>query len=97
MENKKRSKYWDRMVDIIDEHFPKGKSKERGAALVMLAYIEMMLQEEDKPHMGGSGGSRNTESCPPHNFIPFQYEGGWGASVPPPNMKCTKCLSTERF
>lgn len=39
----KRSKYWDTMVDIIDGTFPKGKCKERGRALVMLAYIELML------------------------------------------------------
>ena len=39
----KRSKYWDTMVDILDQTFPKGECKERGEALVMLAYIEMML------------------------------------------------------
>ena len=32
------------MVDILDAQFPKGKSKERGQALVMIAYIEMMLR-----------------------------------------------------
>ena len=32
------------MVDILDAQFPKGECKERGAAIVMLAYIEMMLQ-----------------------------------------------------
>ncbi len=40
---------------------------------------------------------RNKPSCPPHNFIPYLYEGMWGASMPPPNMKCTKCLMTDRF
>lgn len=39
-----RSKYWDTMVDILDKQFPKGECKERGKALVMLSYIEMMLQ-----------------------------------------------------
>lgn len=39
-----RSKYWLTMVDILDGQFPKGKCKERGSALVMLAYIEMMLK-----------------------------------------------------
>lgn len=38
-----RSKYWDTMVDILDAQFPKGECAERGAAMVMLAYIEMML------------------------------------------------------
>lgn len=40
---KDRSEYWDTMVDILDRQFPKGHCKERGRALVMLAYIEMML------------------------------------------------------
>ena len=31
------------MVDILDAQFPKGECKERGRALVVLAYIEMML------------------------------------------------------
>ena len=44
----KRSKYWDKMVDITDEFFPKGKCKERGKALMVLAYIEMMLQKENE-------------------------------------------------
>ncbi len=39
-----RSKYWNTMVDIVDAQFPKGKCKERGRALVVLAYIEMMLR-----------------------------------------------------
>jgi len=39
----KRSKYWKTMVDILDGEFPKGECKERGRALVMIAYIEMML------------------------------------------------------
>lgn len=38
-----RSKYWLTMVDILDTQFPKGKCKERGAALIMLTYIELML------------------------------------------------------
>lgn len=43
----KRSKYWDIMVDIVDEHFPKGECEERGAALMVLAEIEMLLAEKD--------------------------------------------------
>lgn len=39
----KRSQYWDTMVDILDGAFPKGECKERGRALVMISYIEMML------------------------------------------------------
>ena len=38
-----KSKYWDTMVNILETQFPKGKSKERGKALVLIAYIEMML------------------------------------------------------
>lgn len=45
-----RSKYYNTMVDILDEQFPKGECKERGKAIVMLAYIEMMLnKKESKP------------------------------------------------
>lgn len=40
---KKRSKHWETMVDILDGQFPKGECKERGKAIVMLAFIEMML------------------------------------------------------
>ena len=40
----KHSKYWNTMVNILESCFPKGLSKERGHALVMLSYIEMMLQ-----------------------------------------------------
>ena len=39
----KRSKWWLTMVDILDGQFPKKKCQERGQAMVMLAYIEMML------------------------------------------------------
>ena len=39
-----RSKYWNTMVDILDAQFPNGECKERGRVLVMLSYIEMMLQ-----------------------------------------------------
>jgi len=39
-----RSKYWNTIVDILDGQFPKGKCKERGRALVMVSYIEMMLR-----------------------------------------------------
>ena len=38
-----KSKYWPTMVDILDDQFPKGECKERGRAIVMVAYIEMML------------------------------------------------------
>ena len=38
-----RSKHWSTMVNILEAQFPKGECKERGRALVMLAYIEMMI------------------------------------------------------
>ena len=43
----KRSKWWPIMVNILDGQFPKGECKERGRALVMLAYIEMMLNGQE--------------------------------------------------
>lgn len=36
----------------------------------------------------------NFNGCPPHNFVPYQYQGTWGGSVSPPTMRCTKCLMT---
>ena len=42
-ETEDRSEYWATMVDILDGQFPKGECKERGRALVMLAYLNMML------------------------------------------------------
>lgn len=36
--------WWPTMVDILEHTFPKGACKERGRALVMLAYLEMMLK-----------------------------------------------------
>jgi len=38
-----RSKYWNTMCDILDAQFPKGKCKERGNALVLISYIEMLF------------------------------------------------------
>ena len=40
----KRSKYWTTLVDILDRLYPKGKCKDRGKALVMIAQIEMLLE-----------------------------------------------------
>lgn len=39
----KRSKYWKDLVKILDFAFPKNECLERGRALVMLAYIDMLL------------------------------------------------------
>ena len=44
----KKSKYWNELVDVLEKEFPKGRSKERGHALVLLAYAEMYLQEAEK-------------------------------------------------
>ncbi len=44
MEKEIKTKYWKTMVDILDGQFPKHQCEERGKALVVLAYIEMMLQ-----------------------------------------------------
>jgi len=54
MNTEKRSICWNTMVNILDGLFPKNQCKERGEALIMLAYIEMMLNgyefdEDGKP------------------------------------------------
>lgn len=38
-----RSEYWDRLVEILNVHFPKGKCEERGAAMVLITEVEMLL------------------------------------------------------
>ena len=43
MKKRIKSKYWDTMVNILDNCFEKGKCKERGWAIVLLFYIEMAL------------------------------------------------------
>ena len=47
MKKESRSKYWNTMVDILDGQFPKGECAERGKALVLVSYIEMMLNGWD--------------------------------------------------
>jgi len=44
LKKNKHSKYWNTMVDILEKQFPKGKCKERGEAIVMLSFIEMLLK-----------------------------------------------------
>ena len=43
---KTHSRYWENMLKTLEKYFPK-ESKERGEALVMLAYIDMILMEDD--------------------------------------------------
>ena len=44
----KRSKYWNELVEVLEREFPKKQCKERGHALVLLAYAEMALQKSEK-------------------------------------------------
>jgi len=44
----KRSKFWPKIVELLEEYFPKGKYKERGEAIVLIAEIEKMLQKDIK-------------------------------------------------
>lgn len=39
---------WNKLTDILDEQFPKGKCKERGQALVLIAYAKMALETSDR-------------------------------------------------
>lgn len=56
-----------------------------------------LLQEIYKQQLNPWKGVIQPNCCPPHNFIPFAYAGGWAGSMPPPNMKCTKCLMETNF
>ena len=42
----KRSKYWNELVEIWEQEFPKGECRERGGALVLLSYAEIALQKQ---------------------------------------------------
>ena len=43
-----RSRWWQRLVDVLENEFPKNECKERGAALVLAAYAEIMFQEAEE-------------------------------------------------
>lgn len=45
----RRSKYWPDMVAALEHCFPKGQCRERGQALVMLAYIELAITKRMNP------------------------------------------------
>ena len=36
---------WGKVVDVLEEQFPKGKCQERGHALVLIAYAKMALDQ----------------------------------------------------
>ena len=57
--SQKISKHWNTMVDILEGQFPKGKCKERGRALVMIAYIKMMMMGAE---FDENGEPRKSES-----------------------------------
>lgn len=44
----RHSKYWSQLTELLEEHFPKGECKERGRAIVMLAFIDMALNDCEK-------------------------------------------------
>ncbi len=61
------------MVDILDGAFPKGECKERGRALVMISYIEMML---NGTQFNSDGEPRQTEKGPsPSKIAQLKKDG----------------------
>ena len=44
----KKSKYWQELCEVLEREFPKKQCKERGQALVLLAYCEMALEKQAK-------------------------------------------------
>ena len=46
MKRSQHSRYWLRMLEVLDKYFAKD-SEGRGEALVMLAYIDILLLEDD--------------------------------------------------
>lgn len=47
MTKQNKSSIWNELVDLIDEHFPKGECTERGQALVFLAQVEMLVKKQE--------------------------------------------------
>lgn len=93
---RKRSKYWNTMVDILDGQFPKGKCAERGRALVMLAYIEMMLNgvdfdDEGQPTIKKEG----KKSCGICRFILKNY--GFCSDCPNKDIKQSPTNPPEKI
>lgn len=41
-----RSKYYSELCEVLDKEFPKHQCKERGHALVLLAYAEIALHKQ---------------------------------------------------
>jgi len=41
--NKDEREFFDKGTDLLDEHFPKGQSRERGEAIVVLAQLNIFL------------------------------------------------------
>ncbi len=48
MKKIKESRWYDKLVEVLEKEFPKGRCSERGQALVLLAYAEMMFQEAEE-------------------------------------------------
>jgi len=42
----KRQEFSDHVTDLVDEHFPKGECRERGAAIVLIALITIFLTDK---------------------------------------------------
>ena len=51
---------WEKVVEVADQQFPKGRCKERGQMLVVLAYVKMALDQ----------------AVSPTNAVGTVYEGG---------------------
>ncbi len=46
----KRHEFVDKASDLVEEYFPKGKTKMRGEAIVLVAMIAKFLEDEGVIH-----------------------------------------------
>lgn len=60
----------EQFFDLIDKHFPKGECKERGQAMVLIAFALMAVTEHDKRLLD------RLETEGPKKMI--NYEPGYG-------------------
>ena len=71
MNGKHEDELFDKLLDILDEHFPKGKCKERGQAMVFLALsmIEIRKAKNKSFKDGVMFGSAVKDDKPNHDKL----------------------------
>ena len=67
------------------------RTPEGGLAHIICLQLEVLLDIRDLLEEQGKIEITGSPIPCMHNMQPFNYKGNWGASVPPPTEKCSKC------